>query len=130
MVIVLLVAFSLLTVLLVWLKRRHDAKYPHLYHANSKSASRTSSGPLLNARPHNSTPALSPFSSHQQHQPGAFDPHIGVTMAEPRRLDGANTDSFASSARTAVNSHSRSVRSPTRLAQGRNTGDLEIQEMH
>ncbi|KAL5359254.1 hypothetical protein BJX96DRAFT_174198 [Aspergillus floccosus] len=38
MVIVLIIGFALLTVLGVWLKRRHDAKYPGLYHGASGSA--------------------------------------------------------------------------------------------
>lgn len=98
MVIVLIVGFTILTILGVWLKRRHDAKYPHLYHGGS----RDSSGLLLN-RQQQSSPTLN--------QPGAFDPNL--EMAQPRRFDSANTDSFASSSRTEVN-NSRTGRTPSR----------------
>lgn len=38
MVVVLIVGFSALAALGVWLKRRHDAKYPGLYHAAATGA--------------------------------------------------------------------------------------------
>lgn len=98
MVIVLIIGFTILTVLGVWLKRRHDAKYPHLYHGGS----RDSSGLLLN-RQRQSDPTLN--------QPGSFDPN--VEMAQPRRFEGANTDSFASSSRTAI-TNPRTGRTPSR----------------
>lgn len=103
MVIVLIAAFTAFTILGVWLKRRHDAKYPHLYHA---SGSRASSGPLLSST-QASTPTLT--------QPGAFDPNVGTGMSEPRRYQGANTNSYASSAGTTVSGYPQSVRGPTRL---------------
>ena len=123
MVIVLIVGFTAITIGAVWLKRRHDAKYPHLYHA----ASRGSSGLLLNRQqqdPRYSTPTLN-------QQPGAFDPSIGMT--EPRRFDGANTESFASSAHTAVNTP-QAGRSPFRMpragtqSQPSGNGDMGIRE--
>ena len=123
MVIVLIVGFTAITIGAVWLKRRHDAKYPHLYHA----ASRGSSGLLLNRQQQEqrySTPTLN-------QQPGAFDPSIGMT--EPRRFDGANTDSFASSSHTAVNTP-QAGRSPFRMprtggqSQQSGHGDMGIRE--
>lgn len=39
MVVILIVGFSALAALGVWLKRRHDAKYPGLYHAAATGAS-------------------------------------------------------------------------------------------
>lgn len=120
MVIVLIIGFTILTVLGVWLKRRHDRKYPHLYHASS----RTSSGPLL-GRNEPFTPPLA--------QPGSFDPNIGMAMSEPRRMQGANTDSYASSAGTVGNhSQPQSFRSPTRpsrAAQPTGYGDAGIREV-
>jgi hypothetical protein len=50
MVIVLIIGFALLTVLGVWLKRRHDAKYPGLYHGASGSANNSG---MLFPRPNN-----------------------------------------------------------------------------
>ena len=119
MVIVLIIGFTILTILAVWLKRRHDAKYPHLYHASS----RASSGPLL-SRNQPSSPSLT--------QPGSFDPNVGMAMTEPRRMPGANTDSYASSAGTAMSSNPQSFRSPTRLprtAQPAGDGNAGIREV-
>jgi len=98
MVIVLIIGFTILTVLAVWLKRRHDAKYPHLYHGGSRG----SSGLLLN-RQQQSDPTIN--------QPGSFDPNL--EMAQPRPFEGANTDSFASSSHTAA-TDPRSARTPSR----------------
>ncbi|KAL4890003.1 hypothetical protein BDV59DRAFT_204808 [Aspergillus ambiguus] len=53
MVIVLIIGFAVLTVLGVWLKRRHDAKYPGLYHGASGSANNSG---MLFARPNNLSP--------------------------------------------------------------------------
>lgn len=119
MVIVLIIAFTALTVLGVWLKRRHDAKYPHLYHA---SGSRASSGPLLSTNPA-STPTL---------PPGAFNPNVGSSMTEPRRLQNANTDSYASSERTSVSAYppsTRSARGPTRLQRAAPPSGDQIREV-
>ncbi|KAJ5787652.1 hypothetical protein N7457_002642 [Penicillium paradoxum] len=42
MLIVLVIGFSIIAVVGVWLKRRHDAKRPHLYHGGSSSMLNTS----------------------------------------------------------------------------------------
>lgn len=117
MVIVLIVAFTAFTILGVWLKRRHDAKYPHLYHA---SGSRASSGPLLSSSNPASTPTL---------PPGAFNPNVGTSMTEPRRQPNANTNSYASSARTSVSGYPQSARGPTRLQKAAHPPSQGISEV-
>lgn len=80
MVIVLIVGFALLTVLGVWLKRRHDAKYPGLYHGATGSAN--NSGVL--------------FTRQNQLGPGGPPPAPWVAGQDP------SEDSAASSSRTDV----------------------------
>ncbi|KAL3476758.1 hypothetical protein BJX99DRAFT_258090 [Aspergillus californicus] len=78
MVIVLVIVFSAAAVLGVWLKRRHDAKHPHLYHAAAGAsdsrvfANRSNDSPLPGpmppsaaARPQDSVNAVS-FTSISQ----------------------------------------------------------------
>ncbi|KAF7586418.1 hypothetical protein BBP40_008925 [Aspergillus hancockii] len=113
MVIVLIVGFGALAVLGVWLKRRHDAKYPNLYHAGSGS----NSGLLFN-RGQNASPGPK--------QPGQFMP----TPSPVNPADYANTDSVASSSNTDV-AASR-TRTPSRLQktpQPAGEGDVEIREV-
>lgn len=116
MVIVLILGFTALTILGVWLKRRHDAKYPHLYHA---AGSRASSGPLLNST-QASTPTL---------PAGAFDPNVSPGMSEPRRYQNANTNSYASSAGTSLSGYPQSARGPTRLQKAAHPPGQGIREV-
>ncbi|KAE8151637.1 hypothetical protein BDV25DRAFT_89496 [Aspergillus avenaceus] len=115
MVIVLVVGFSALAVLGVWLKRRHDAKYPNLYHAAGSGS--TDSG-LLFGRAQNGSPAPK--------QPGQFMPAPGPVNP----ADYANANSVASSSRTDV--EAPRTRTPSRLQktpQPANEGDIEIREV-
>ncbi|KAE8383705.1 hypothetical protein BDV26DRAFT_23 [Aspergillus bertholletiae] len=89
MVVVLAVGFTAIAFFGRWLKRRHDAKYPNLYHAGSGSNSGSNSGLLFN-RGQNASPGPK--------QPGQFMP-----APSPVNIDEyANADSVASSSRTEV----------------------------
>ncbi|RHZ72396.1 hypothetical protein CDV55_108454 [Aspergillus turcosus] len=96
MVIVLVVAFSVIAAVATWLKKRHDAKYPNLYHgvggSGSGSGSRSGSGLFAGrARDHSPGPI----------QPGQFSSNLGG-LAPPPRSSYPNSDSIASSSRTEV----------------------------
>lgn len=123
MVIVLIIGFTIITVLGVWLKRRHDAKYPSLYHA--AGAGSTDSGLLFNRGP-NATP--SPAPGQPGPLPGAMAAGRASTQGPPAGY--ANRDSVASSSRTEVAAPlSRPSRTPSRLrkaSQPADEGDIEI----
>ncbi|KAF9882789.1 hypothetical protein FE257_005157 [Aspergillus nanangensis] len=109
MVIVLIVGFALIAVLGVWLKRRHDAKYPNLYHSASGSANNSG---LLFARQNNLAPP----------------PVAWASKASPQ------VDSAGSSSRTEVFvPKDRPSRSTTRLQKNvtptQGDDDLEIREV-
>ncbi|PTU23528.1 hypothetical protein P175DRAFT_0432066 [Aspergillus ochraceoroseus IBT 24754] len=96
MVIILAIGFTAIAVLGVWLKRRHDAKYPNLYHAAASGAS--SSSVFANR-------------NHDSSAPGPVPAAVAANQQEP-----ANTDSIASSSRTIVAMPKiRSIREPSRL---------------
>ncbi|RHZ46331.1 uncharacterized protein CDV56_103067 [Aspergillus thermomutatus] len=124
MVIVLVVAFSIIAAVATWLKKRHDAKYPNLYHGvgGSGSGSGTESG-LFSGRPRDQSPAPS--------QPGQFSSNLGG-LAPPPRFSYPNSESIASSSRTeVVPSKARSGRSSSRLAKTPQSADddVEIREV-
>ncbi|KAE8395167.1 hypothetical protein BDV23DRAFT_146273 [Aspergillus alliaceus] len=115
MVIVLIVGFGAIAVGGVWLKRRHDAKYPNLYHAGSGS----NSG-LLFSRGQNASPGPK--------QPGQFMP--APSPSPVNHSEYANTDSVASSSRTDVGVPR--TRTPSRLPktpQPADEGDIEVREV-
>ncbi|EAW08540.1 uncharacterized protein ACLA_032760 [Aspergillus clavatus NRRL 1] len=124
MVIVLIVAFSVIAAVGVWVKKRHDAKHPNLYHgvAGSGSGSGTGSG-LFASRAQDQSPAPS--------QPGHFSTNVGA--APPSRYSSGQSESIASSSRTdVVPSKVRSGMSSTRLQKTPelpNDGDVEIREV-
>ncbi|OJJ62310.1 hypothetical protein ASPSYDRAFT_115500, partial [Aspergillus sydowii CBS 593.65] len=106
MVIVLVVAFTTIAVVGVWLKRRHDRKYPNLYHAGASDS------------------RVFQNRSHDSPVPGAIP---GVLPA--RRHDSTNTDSFASSSRTEyVPPNARQAPAPSRLQKSQGVNDIEIRE--
>ncbi|KAA8643684.1 uncharacterized protein ATNIH1004_010458 [Aspergillus tanneri] len=118
MVIVLIIGFSLIAVLSVWLKRRHDAKYPSLYHAAGTGS--TDSGLLFNRQSNAATPSPAPGQPAPL-APGQFMP-IGY----------ANPDSAASSSRTDIAAPNRPSRTPSRLqisSQPTDEGNVEIREV-
>ncbi|OOF95849.1 hypothetical protein ASPCADRAFT_48601 [Aspergillus carbonarius ITEM 5010] len=117
MIIVLVVAFSVITVVGIWLKRRHDRKYPGLYHAAGTAGTDSA---LLAARQQDASPSPGPGPPAQ----GAF---------RPGRSDTAtNSESIASSSRTNVASPTtRPGRTPSRLQKTQPVpeGDVEIREV-
>ncbi|KAK1138381.1 hypothetical protein N8T08_002665 [Aspergillus melleus] len=126
MVIVLIVGFTIITVLGVWLKRRHDAKYPSLYHAAGTGS--TDSGLLFNRGP-NATP--SPAPGQPGAAPGAWAANQAPGQTQPAGY--MNPDSVAGSSRTEVaGPPSRPSRTPSRLqksSQPADEGDIEIREV-
>ncbi|PLB45297.1 hypothetical protein P170DRAFT_278941 [Aspergillus steynii IBT 23096] len=126
MVIVLIIGFAIITVLGVWLKRRHDAKYPSLYHA--AGAGSTDSGLLFNRAP-NATP--SPAPGQPGPPPGAWA--ASQTPGQGPPAGYVNPDSVAGSSRTEVAvPQSRPSRTPSRLrkaSQPADEGDVEIREV-
>ncbi|KAE8356670.1 hypothetical protein BDV28DRAFT_83249 [Aspergillus coremiiformis] len=112
MIIILIVGFSALTVLGVWLKRRHDAKYPNLYHAGRGS----NSGLLFN-RGQNASPGPK--------QPGQFMP----APSPVSHSDYTNTDSLASSSRTEVAAPRRTTSRLQKTPQPAEEDDVEIREV-
>ncbi|KAL4884454.1 hypothetical protein BJY04DRAFT_8824 [Aspergillus karnatakaensis] len=105
MVIVLAVAFTAIAILGIWLKRRHDAKYPNLYHGGTDSR--------VFQTPSSESPV-----------PGALP---AAVLA--RRHDSANTVSIASSSRTEViPSKYRQSPAPSRLQKSQGPDDIEIRE--
>ncbi|RAL02468.1 uncharacterized protein BO80DRAFT_433726 [Aspergillus ibericus CBS 121593] len=117
MIIVLVVAFSVITVVGIWLKRRHDRKYPGLYHAAGTAGTDSA---LLAARQQDASPSPGPGPPAQ----GAF---------RPGRYDTAtNSESIASSSRTNVAAPTtRPGRTPSRLQKTQPVpeGDIEIREV-
>ncbi|PWY86935.1 integral membrane protein [Aspergillus heteromorphus CBS 117.55] len=117
MIIVLVVAFSILTAVGIWLKRRHDRKYPGLYHA---AATGGTDSALLAARQQDASPSPGPGPPAQgAFRAGRFDPTI-------------NSGSIASSSHTNVAAPPpRPSRTPSRLqkAQPVDEGDIEIREV-
>ncbi|KAI9931425.1 hypothetical protein ASPWEDRAFT_25697 [Aspergillus wentii DTO 134E9] len=95
MVIVLIVAFTIIIIVGVWLKRRHAAKHPNLYHSTSGSGN--SSGLLFNR-------AQDPTQLGARSQ----------ALAQPP-LDYVHTDSVASSSRTEVMASKTRSNQPSRL---------------
>ncbi|GAB1191852.1 hypothetical protein BDV32DRAFT_115757 [Aspergillus pseudonomiae] len=116
MVIVLAVGFTAIAVVGVWLKRRHDAKYPNLYHAGSGSNSGSNSG-LLYSRGQNASPGPK--------HPGQFMP-----APSPINHDEyANTDSVASSSRTEVAVPGPRPSRLQRTPPSADVGDIETREV-
>ncbi|KAL2868776.1 uncharacterized protein BJX67DRAFT_36965 [Aspergillus lucknowensis] len=95
MVIVLVLGFTTLAILGVWLKRRHDAKHPNLYHAAAAGAG--DSRVFANR-------------NHDSPVPGP----VPRAMAT-RRHESMNTVSIASSSRTDVIPKPRQALAPSRL---------------
>lgn len=123
MVIVLIIGFTIITLLGVWLKRRHDAKYPSLYHAAGTGS--TDSGLLFNRAP-NATP--SPAPGQPGPLPGAWAANQPPGQAPPAGY--MNQDPLASSSRTEV--AAAQGRTPSRLqksSQPADEGDIEIREV-
>ena len=116
MVIVLAVGFTAITIVGVWLKRRHDAKYPNLYHAGSGSNSGSNSG-LLYSRGQNTSPGPK--------QPGQFMPAPSPVNHD----EYANTDSVASSSRTEVAAPGPRPSRLQRTPQSADVGDIETREV-
>ncbi|GIJ84782.1 hypothetical protein Asppvi_003633 [Aspergillus pseudoviridinutans] len=122
MVIVLIIVFSIIAAVATWLKKRHDAKYPNLYHGVGGSGSGTESGFFAGrARDH------SPGPGH----PGQFSSNLGG-LAPPPRSSYPKSASIASSSRTeVVPSKARSGQPSSRLAKTPQSADddLEIREV-
>ncbi|KAE8368872.1 hypothetical protein BDV27DRAFT_121791 [Aspergillus caelatus] len=116
MVIVLAVGFTAIAIVGVWLKRRHDAKYPNLYHAGSGSNSGSNSGLLYN-RGQNTSPGPK--------QPGQFMPAPSPVNHD----EYANTDSVASSSRTEVAAPGPRLSRLQRTPQPADVGDIETREV-
>ncbi|CAG8038044.1 unnamed protein product [Penicillium nalgiovense] len=106
MLIVLVIGFSIIAVIGVWLKRRHDAKRPNLYHGGS-------SGLLSTASP-----------------PAPRDAAWGAPPV-PVQTTGLGTDSLASSSRSTMAKTSTPVPGArtrlTKIEQG--SGDVEIRQV-
>ncbi|PYH99901.1 integral membrane protein [Aspergillus ellipticus CBS 707.79] len=117
MVIILAVAFSIITVVGIWLKRRHDRKYPGLYHA---AATGGTDSALLAARQQETSPSPGPGPPAQgAFRAGRFDPTV-------------NSESIASSSRTNIAAPpTRPSRTPSRLQKSQPVveGDIEIREV-
>ncbi|PYH41313.1 uncharacterized protein BP01DRAFT_173213 [Aspergillus saccharolyticus JOP 1030-1] len=121
MVIILVVGFTIISVVGVWAKRRHDRKYPGLYHA---AATGGTDSALLAARQQEASPSPGPdLRAPGQFMPGRYDPV-------------QNPESIASSSRTNVAAAApvpgpRPARTPSRLqkAQTVSEGDTEIREV-
>ncbi|PKX89807.1 uncharacterized protein P174DRAFT_424980 [Aspergillus novofumigatus IBT 16806] len=123
MVIVLLIAFSIIAAVATWLKKRHDAKYPNLYHGVGGSGSGTESGLFAGGRVRDQSPGPG--------QPGQFSSNFGG-LAPPPRSSYPNSDSIASSSRTeVVPSRARSGYPSSRLAKTPQSADddVEIREV-
>jgi hypothetical protein len=105
-----------------WLKKRHDAKYPNLYHGVGGSGSGTESGFFAGrARDHSPGPG----------QPGQFSSNMGG-LAPPPRSSYPTSASIASSSRTeVVPSKARSGHPSSRLAKTPQSADddVEIREI-
>ncbi|KAL4916055.1 hypothetical protein BDW62DRAFT_203061 [Aspergillus aurantiobrunneus] len=109
MIIVLAVAFTAITIVGVWLKRRHDRKYPNLYHAAAPGAS--------DSRVFQNRNRDSPV-------PGPMPRALAA-----RRHDSLNTVSVASSSRTDfVVPGPRQGHMPSRLQKAQNVNDVEVRE--
>ncbi|GAQ11607.1 hypothetical protein ALT_8928 [Aspergillus lentulus] len=122
MVIVLIIAFSIIAAVATWLKKRHDAKYPNLYHGVGGSGSGTESG-LFAGRVRDQSPGPG--------HPGQFSSNLGG-LAPPPRSSYPNSDSIASSSRTeVVPPKSRSGHPSSRLAKTPQSADddIEIREV-
>ncbi|KAL2815646.1 hypothetical protein BDW59DRAFT_153767 [Aspergillus cavernicola] len=108
MIVILVVGFAALAVLGVWLKRRHDAKHPHLYHAaTGGSDSRIFANRNLDSP--SPGPAPSAIAAHSH--------------------ESANTVSIASSSRTDDFPPSFRPAQPSRLQKvSQSEGNTAIQE--
>ncbi|KAJ0422194.1 hypothetical protein BJY00DRAFT_280392 [Aspergillus carlsbadensis] len=109
MVIVLVIGFSLIAAVGIWLKKRHDAKHPNLYHG------------------HESASGSKVFSNRNVDSPvpgsGALAPGVAA-----RRHESMNTVSIASSSRTNV-IPTRPGHTPSRLQKApQGIDNIEIRE--
>ncbi|KAL2795400.1 hypothetical protein BJX66DRAFT_170020 [Aspergillus keveii] len=109
MVIVLVIGFSLIAAVGIWLKKRHDAKHPNLYHGHeSASGSRV-------------------FSNRNFDSPVPGSGALAPGVAAPRH-ESMNTVSIASSSRTNV-IPTRPGHVPSRLQKPpQGVDDIEIRE--
>jgi hypothetical protein len=105
MLIVLVIGFSIIAVIGVWLKRRHDAKRPNLYHGGSSGLLSTASPPA---------------------------PRDAAWGAPPLPVQtGLGTDSLASSSRSTMAKTSTPVPGArtrlTKIEQG--SGDVDVRQV-
>ncbi|RAL13145.1 uncharacterized protein BO97DRAFT_433864 [Aspergillus homomorphus CBS 101889] len=128
MVIILVVGFSIISVVGVWAKRRHDRKYPGLYHA---AATGGTDSALLAARQQEASPSPGPDPrAPGQFMPGRYDPapQNSESIASSSRT---NVAPAAAAAATAPAPGPRPARTPSRLqkTQTVSEGDTETREV-
>ncbi|PYI15794.1 hypothetical protein BO86DRAFT_395697 [Aspergillus japonicus CBS 114.51] len=126
MVIILVVGFSIISVVGVWAKRRHDRKYPGLYHA---AATGGTDSALLAARQQEIGPAPGPDTR----APGQFMPAQYDPAQNPGSIaSSSHTNVAAAAAAAAANAPGpRPARTSSRLqkTQPVSDSDTEIREV-